>query len=560
MRIIPQPKTVQMQGGSVFLRPIQWRMADGVDARVRQAAHRIAASEDGGVPVTVQAGSSSSESYTLTIAQDGVTIRSEGAAGAFYALQTLKMLLDEGDGAVACCEIQDAPDMRFRGFYHDVTRGKVPTLATLKELDDRMASLKMNVLQLYIEHTFAFREYAFCHETLGYLTKSEIQELERYCEDRFIQLIPSVSLFGHLYHLLSHEKYCHLSELPDYVPTHHYWVERMRHHTINPELDESFALVKSLIDQYLEVTQCDTFNICCDETFDLGTGVNRGKDTGRLYVDFVKKIIGYLTAKGKRVMMWADIILQHPAYLGELPEDVIFLNWEYGEDPDERAFAKIRDCGRAQIVCPGTRSWCALNEEVRVEEINILKMAALGYQYGAIGMLTTNWGDYGNIASLSMAYYGLALGAAVSWNGATKADSAFRSAASMVLYGNGEMVDLAAKMGDTRDAANWWKLVEGQGAPVSEAVYAQRIATCREIREAIADLSFSNDTIKREAISAADGYALFAKWCARLDGLDVACSVDAPAWMEEYAALWRMRNKESELGEVLRMFQTQENG
>ena len=38
----------------------------------------------------------------------------------------------------------------------DVTRDRVPTMATLYELVDLLASLKINQLQLYSEHTFAY--------------------------------------------------------------------------------------------------------------------------------------------------------------------------------------------------------------------------------------------------------------------------------------------------------------------------------------------------------------------------------------------------------------------
>ena len=77
----------------------------------------------------------------------------------------------------------------------------------------------------------------------------------------------------------------------------------MAHHTIDATNPESLKLVKSLIDQYLSVYNSDFFNICCDETFDLGKGRNSGKDSGILYIDFVSQIIKYLEGKGKTVML-----------------------------------------------------------------------------------------------------------------------------------------------------------------------------------------------------------------------------------------------------------------
>ena len=104
------------------------------------------------------------EEYTIEIEDDKAEILSDGANGAFYALQTLKRLLGEHGGIVYCQKICDKPDMKYRGLYHDVSRGKIPTLETLKELVDTIAYYKMNSLQLYIEHTFEFKEYEFCRE------------------------------------------------------------------------------------------------------------------------------------------------------------------------------------------------------------------------------------------------------------------------------------------------------------------------------------------------------------------------------------------------------------
>ena len=65
----------------------------------------------------------------------------------------------------------------------------------------------------------------------------------------------------------------------------------------------------------------------CDETFDLSEGRHKNKDTEKLYVDFVMQLVDYLRAKGKTVMMWADILLKHPNAIQKLPDDIQFLNW-----------------------------------------------------------------------------------------------------------------------------------------------------------------------------------------------------------------------------------------
>ena len=559
MRIIPQVKKYEESTGIADLTYLNWSFCDGLDGRVIAAAKRFFPNTSGGVRVRIDSGSGMSEGYTLDITNDGVYIRSGGPAGAFYAIMTLRQLLRDSR-RIRCCSITDEPSMEYRGFYHDVSRGKIPNMDTLKALVDRMAELKLNSLQLYIEHTFEFREYEFCRDDLGCLTAEEIRELSEYCTDNFIDLVPSVSLFGHLYHLLQSDRYSHLSELQDYKPTSHYWVERMRHHTINPLDEESFDVVKNLIDQYLGVSDSIWFNICCDETFDLGRGVNAGQDRDRLYIDFVKRITEYLTRKRRRVMMWSDFTWDDPDKIGELPENSVLLSWDYEAEPNEEHISAIDAANRKQIVCPGTSSWSAFSENIRVEEKNITAMAQYGHLYSAIGMLNTNWGDYGNIGSLTMAQYGLLIGAAASWNRRTAVNSYFRKDASELLYGNTELLDLMEDVSWNRGCSNWSRLISGEGETLERKYYEDAVSLCDKTAHRIGELKFNDPTVRREVLSAVDGYALLAKWCALRDGEEIPCYVDFDEWIDEYEKLWRMRNSRDELHEVLRVFRACNEG
>ena len=158
--------------------------------------------------VGLKIGTGSDESYTLDLTREGIVITADSTVGAFYAVQTLRQILQ--NETVYACHIEDAPDFSFRGFYHDVTRGRIPTMETLKKLVDYMASMKLNSLQLYVEHSFAFREFADSIEETGCITPEEIRELDDYCYENFIELIPSMSCFGHLYVLLEKPQYKHL--------------------------------------------------------------------------------------------------------------------------------------------------------------------------------------------------------------------------------------------------------------------------------------------------------------------------------------------------------------
>ncbi len=59
--------------------------------------------------------------------------------------------------------MRDHPDLPVRGVMLDISRDKVPTMATLEAVIDRLASLKVNQVQLYSEHTFAYRNHPEVH-------------------------------------------------------------------------------------------------------------------------------------------------------------------------------------------------------------------------------------------------------------------------------------------------------------------------------------------------------------------------------------------------------------
>ncbi len=550
MKIVPQVKKYIKHDGYCCADSFAWHFDRDADTRVKKAALRICQA-DIGVPVYISHGDSG-EGYTLKISPDRIDIHGKGAAGAFYALTSLKMLFVRSCGKMECCEIEDAPDMPYRGFYQDTTRGRVPKLETLKALADILAEYKINSLQLYVEHSYEFKEYEFCREKLGYLTKAEVQELDAYCNERFIELVPSLSTFGHLYHLLQSEQYKHLCELRDYVPKRHHFSERMAHHTINPLKEESFELIKSLMDQHMEAFTSDKFNICCDETFDLGSDVNRDCDKAELYIGFVKKLIAYLESKGKRVMMWGDIALKHRERLSEFPESVTFLNWGYSANPPEEQYAALSD--KTQIVCPGTNSWCGFHERLDIEEKNITRLAEFGHKYGAVGILNTNWGDIGNPASVYMAAYGLILGGAVGWDNTTMPTDEYTAFVSEYHYGCADAVNMLSELSRASARANWLSYQSGRQIMPSQEVASHTQNTITSIIERIKASEFKNERYKNEFLMAAEADSLLCEWTAAKDGFPAPSPVDYDKWSKTYRESWLEGSKQSELEELMGMF------
>jgi len=567
MNLIPKVKQLEINTG--YLRE-KCLCSDirGTDERLCKALDKLPLCENG-LPMRIDVSGTAGESYELTITENSVQITAEGPAGAFYAIQTLRQIFKEEK--VPCLHIEDKPDFKYRGFYQDVTRGKIPTVESIKKLVDTMAYYKLNSLQLYVEHVFEFEESRDLWESAGYLTGEELKEIGEYCKENFIEFIPSLSTFGHMCELLNQEKYRHLRVLKDYPDSVNFWWDRMHHHTIDPLQEESFELVKSLINQYAPHFESSVFNICCDETFDLMKYSEEGHNVGSLYLDFTKKIISHVQNLGKRVMMWGDVLLEHPEIITEFPEDVLFLNWYYDEDEDEmeEKISRFANLHRRQIVCPGTTAWNRFCERVETEEINIVKMIELGHKYGAEGVLNTNWGDWGNPESLELCMYGLVLGAEKSWSAETVIDDEFYHAVNMLLYGSSAGISSLKLLSRLNDGMTWWdtccnyfKHRYHTGEPLDLPSEEQVKAVQKEYSELL-DVLNSNDwacctpgtlEFKEEMQLAAEAVCLMAEFGGKLAGYKVCRLTNTSKWLERYREKWLKKNKPSELKKIEELF------
>src|SRR5262245_13805601 len=109
------------------------------------------------VDLEIVAGRTPAQGYRLDIGPAGVSIVAGAPAGHFYGVGPLCQLLATQGPNLPTLVVDDSPELGVRGVMLDISRDKVPTLATLKGLVDLLASWKVNQFQLYMEHTFAYR-------------------------------------------------------------------------------------------------------------------------------------------------------------------------------------------------------------------------------------------------------------------------------------------------------------------------------------------------------------------------------------------------------------------
>ncbi len=530
------------------------------------------------------------EAYFLQIKENGVVIAAGTSAGVLYGVQTLRQIVRQAGAVLPCVNIEDAPKILVRALSYDVTRGRIPTLEELKRQAQVCSFYKMNQMQLYVEHSYMFRDFSESWRYNTPLTAEEILELDAYCKKLHIELVPQLASFGHMYEVLHTKSYAHLCELEDSDKEPYSLVSRMGHHTVDVSNEDSFRIVAGRIEEFMNLFSTKYFNICADETFDLCKGRSKalGEEKGvkRVYLDFLKRLCDFVMERGRIPMFWGDVLLEKPELLAELPEEAILLNWEYGPNVTEDNVKKFADAGVKNLyLCPGVQSWNHLINKHSDAYPNISGMCRNAHKYHAQGVLNTEWGDLGHIAHPEFSFIGQIYGAAFSWSDVIMDEEEINKAISCLQYGDRkeEIVSLFRALADT-ECVNWWHAVQykeeqcmgkqglerivfvGGEESVEERLekieksLQQNCQIVEQLYESLAELPGDAKKDVCAYILMGEGQKLLSMtgkvFYERSLGREASyngggLAVKLEYWLAEYCKLWRSVSKESELFRIV---------
>lgn len=530
------------------------------------------------------------QSYNLFINENNVIIQGADNAGILYGVQTLRQIIRQSGAHLPGLSISDAPSIVNRGFYYDTSRGRIPTLDYLKELADSLSFYKINQLQLYIEHSYLFENLSEVWRDDTPLTAEDILELDAYCRKLEIELVPSLASFGHLCKLLSTKTYHHLCELEESHKAPFTFRDRMMHHTIDCSAPESLKLMKSMLLEYMQLFTSKQFNICADETFDLGKGKNRiraGQEgVTAIYTEFLTKLSNFITDNGRIPMFWSDIICEEPDAYRQLPEELICLHWDYEPAPAEDRLQKLVAAGAKHLyVCPGVHGWNHLINIHHNAYENISTMCRYGHKYHTMGVLTTDWGDFGHINHPVFSRLGMIYGAAFSWSDRIIPEDEINRQISIIEYGDRSFSLASVFEKISRFEAFPWEnavyVMEALSIANDTALAQEAIKECDpslveknnlNIDEQITVLYNSLISLPSPAKEVVNAYLIAAEGqkllnrllpilCHELNGTaasDLPCPVKLAEklenWLVTYRALWKTVARESEFYRIANVY------
>lgn len=183
-----------------------------------------------------------------------------------------------------------------------------------------------------------------CMKELGWegrqRTKEDIRKIVAVAKEFGIDVIPSYNVLGHAAKTgVLGGKHIVLDQNPKlaylFSPSGWEW---------NIKVKEVYDITISIIDEMLEVFgDGEYYHIGVDETFTY----EETEESLKEFADFINRVVKHIESKGRRVMMWGDMLLSHERYSGQpyfangqkiefegvladnLSKNIIIVDWQY---------------------------------------------------------------------------------------------------------------------------------------------------------------------------------------------------------------------------------------
>lgn len=436
-------------------------------------------SADAAMPEAMKA-----EGYSIIPDGKGLAVTAASAEGIFYALQTVKQLVEATAGVqpvLHTATIRDWPAMRYRGLDDDLSRGPVTTLEFQKKLIRTLAAYKVNIYSPYFEHTAAYVSNPLPGPPGGTITAADAAALVAYAQNYHITIIPEQEAFGHLHHNLTWEMYQPLAETPHGA-------------VLAPGQPGSLTLTTQMLNELAAQYPGPFLHIGADETVDLGLGQTKADVDARglapAYLDFMQRIVGALEPLHRKLLFWGDIAQDAPDLLKQLPasfkQNTIAIAWVYS--PEKNGYDKFlkpfKDAGFETWVAPSVNNFRKVYPNNNYALGNIQGFARDGQRMGSTGLLNTIWNDDGE-GLFNQDWYGILFGAAAGWQQGESSIAQFQQSYGQVFHNdptgklNQAQIELMAahallkdqaKVGDASNSLFWLDPLSKDGLKIGSEI------------------------------------------------------------------------------------------
>lgn len=347
--LIPQPASLQRREGHCSLASAQIQAGEGAQEAAAFVRELLGSSPGGAGQPSAVVGLQLSpalerlgrEGYRLEVSPERASLSAFAPAGLFYAVQTLRQLLPlSGECLIPCLEIEDQPRFAWRGVMLDVCRHFFPVEYILRFLD--LAALhKLNTFHWHLTDDQGWRiqieRYprlteigSVRRETMaghyegensrydgvpygGFYTKADIRRVLEYARARHITVVPEIEMPGHAQAAIA--AYAELGNVSAPVEVSRGWGIHVDVYNVE---ETTLRFLQNVLDEVIDLFPGPFVHIGGDEVPKEQWHNSKAmqermralglKDEEELQSYFVRRMDAFLTARGRRLIGWDEIL------------------------------------------------------------------------------------------------------------------------------------------------------------------------------------------------------------------------------------------------------------
>jgi hypothetical protein len=231
---------------------------------------------------------------------------------------------------------------------HIIT-GSAASLEALESQLPALARLGVNTLVCEVNYSFDFQSHPELKRGAGAITKAAAGKFVAACRKHSVRVIPMLNCLGHqswkANTAIFLKTYPQFDETPGQFPDN----KGIYCRSWCPQHPEVNKVVFALMDELIDAFEADAFHVGMDEVFLIASEHCprcKGQDPAKLFAKAVTDYHDRLKARGVRMLMWGDRLIDGKATgMGEweaatngtapavdlIPKDIILCPWHYNK-------------------------------------------------------------------------------------------------------------------------------------------------------------------------------------------------------------------------------------
>ncbi len=312
--------------------------------------------------------------YVVDVNNSRVVLWGENKVETFYAVQTLKQLIQKGEGSrlyVPSVVIRDYPRFAFRGTHLLSAKDGLQYIGKL--IERVLAPLKVNHIVLQMDKV-AWTSHPEIVDPQNHMTPDDVRQLVDIARRHHIALTPLVQSPGHLEWAFRDKRNLEFAEDPEHP--YSYCMS-------NPK---SYDFIFSIMDEAIEMCGNPEYLHAGRDEFDMRGRMpfdDKCKETGKekLYIQDTLRIYEHLKSKGCKMMMWGDVLIrpEFSEFVDDLPKDILINDWHYAPTETYPSIDFYVSHGFPVVGC----TW--------YDPRNIARFSRYAAERSVLGMMQTTW-------------------------------------------------------------------------------------------------------------------------------------------------------------------------